>query len=206
MALATYSDLQASVASWMNRTDLTATIPDFIAICESRIQTDMRLRDQVTTSTLTTVANTQEVTLPADFLEFANLSIDGEPMEYVSASRIRELADLNHTGSPREPTLYSIEGNSLLLSPTPDTAYTINIKYYAKVPALATASTNWLLTKHPNIYLYGSLVSGYHFTMNDERANFFGALYAQAVQGAKAADLKALSSGSPLTIRTRWPR
>lgn len=206
MSLANYTDLQASVASWMNRTDLAAVIPDFIKIAEARITTDLRINDQLTTSTLSTVAGTQTVALPTDWLEFLSLSINGEPMEYLTADCIRERADEGANGSPRTPTMYAIEGANLILSPTPDTVYTIDIRYYAKVPALASNATNWLLTKYPNIYLYGALVSGAQFTMNDERANYWGTLYTQAIQVAKASDVRALSSGSPLTVRTRWPR
>ena len=44
MALANYADLTASVANWLNRTDLTAIIPDFVAMAESDISRDLRLR------------------------------------------------------------------------------------------------------------------------------------------------------------------
>jgi len=37
MSIATYSELQTAVADWMHRTDLTAKIPDFITLAESRI-------------------------------------------------------------------------------------------------------------------------------------------------------------------------
>ena len=35
MALVNYSDLKTSIADWLNRSDLTATIPDFITLAES---------------------------------------------------------------------------------------------------------------------------------------------------------------------------
>ena len=202
MALANYADLQTSVASWMNRTDLGAQIPDFIAIAEARINSVLRVREQVKTASLSTVAGVQTVTLPADWLEFVALSTGGVPMELGTSDGIRSRAAW-YTASPLTPATIAIEGDTLLLSPTPDAVYVIDAQYYSKVPPLATSSTNWLLTKHPNVYLYGALVSGYHFTMNDERANFFGNLYAQAVAGVKASHVRALSSGSPLTVRAR---
>ena len=55
MALATYSDLKASVADFLNRTDLTSTIPDFIALAEADINSHFDLRtvesDQAVTAT-----------------------------------------------------------------------------------------------------------------------------------------------------------
>lgn len=201
MALVTYADLQASVAAWMNRTDLTATIPDFVAIAEARMNDDLRLRAMLTAASLSTVANVQTVALPADWLEFKALSISGEPLEYKPADRIRADAD----SGTAEPSHYAIEGANLLLGSTPGSVYSIDTQYYAKIPALASAvgGANWLLTKYPNIYLYGALVSACQFTMNDERANYWGSLYTQACAIAKASDNTAVFSGSPLRIRPR---
>jgi len=35
MALTTYTELKASIADWLNRSDLTAAIPDFISLAEA---------------------------------------------------------------------------------------------------------------------------------------------------------------------------
>ncbi|HQR98158.1 MULTISPECIES: hypothetical protein [unclassified Polaromonas] len=201
MAIATYTELQASVLSWMNRPDLSAQVPDFVAIAESRINDDLRVSQMLTAAALFTVANMQTVALPTDWLAFKALSVSGEPMQYLPADRIRAQAD----GGTREPDSYAIEGGNLLLSQTPDAVYTIDTVYFAKIPSLASAvgGVNWLLTKYPNIYLYGALVSACQFTMNDERANYWGGLYASAIESAIRADRLATSSGSPLRIRTR---
>lgn len=198
-----YASLQASVATWLNRTDLGAVIPDFILIAEARIQNDVRLRRGISVSTLTTTANQQYVTLPADWLEFVHLSIDTEPLQYMPAERIRERAD---DATKDTPLYYAVEGDRLLLSPTPSAVETINITYQAKVPQLASYGVNWLLQKYPNIYLYGTLVSAYQYLMNEQKADYYGTLYSQAVAVAKADDVRAMSGGSPLTIRARSPR
>ncbi len=153
----------------------------------------------MTVSTLTTTSGVQTVTLPADYQEFLALSIDGDPLEFIPADRLRARG----TDDSRTPRFFSIEGDLLLLSPLPAEAETIEIKYYAKVPALASTSTNWLLTKFPNIYLYASLVSGYHYVKNEQKADYYGSLYAQAVAVAKTDDQRATHSGSPMVVRAR---
>ena len=75
----TYTGLQASIASWLHRSDLTAIIPDLIVLAEARLARDLRLRKMVTTTTSSTVASTQGITLPADFLEIENLSVLTNP-------------------------------------------------------------------------------------------------------------------------------
>ena len=42
MALTTYTELKTSIADWLNRTDLTAAIPDFITLAESKFRTELR--------------------------------------------------------------------------------------------------------------------------------------------------------------------
>jgi hypothetical protein len=37
MAISTYTDLKTSIASWLNRDDLTSVIPDFISLAEAGI-------------------------------------------------------------------------------------------------------------------------------------------------------------------------
>ena len=50
-----------------------------------------------------------------------------------------------------------------------DTA--LEFDYFPKMPALSEcATTNWLLTAHPDLYLFGSLVEAEMFGVNDERA------------------------------------
>ena len=56
MAISTYTELQTAVANWLDRDDLTARIPEFIALTEARFNRLLRVRsmeteaDQVTTS------------------------------------------------------------------------------------------------------------------------------------------------------------
>ena len=132
MALANYTDLQASVASWLNRADLTAQIPDFIALAESSIGNDVRLRDMVTTGTLTTVVAQNYVTLPADWLEFIDIRYGDKPLKLVSSNEITVRSSDTDTAM-----FYAIEGNRLLLAPVPNAVVTLDITYYARLPALS---------------------------------------------------------------------
>ena len=203
MALTNYTDLLASIAAWANKTDMGAVIPDFVAIAESRIARDLRLRQQITTGTLTTSISTRAVALPEDWLEFSNVVIDGDPstscqlvaMEYLNA----RFPDESYSG---RPYFYGIEGSSVLFGPSPDDAYTVSIDYFARFPALVTNDTNWLLTNHPNVYLYACLREAFLYMFGDERAARWDALYAQSVKDAQKFDDSATHSGSAMRVRT----
>ena len=71
MALANYTDLQASVADFLNRSDLTTVIPDFITMTESDINRSLRVREMSVRTRAPIDA--QYVKLPPDFLGMRNI-------------------------------------------------------------------------------------------------------------------------------------
>ena len=204
MALANYTDLLASVASWMHRSDLTSVIPDMVVVAESRIARDLRIRRQITAGTLTTTANTQSTALPTDFLEAENLSISSggvnRNLEYVNVERM-DLAYPVGSGNG-VPVVYTFEGASVLWGPVPDAAYTVSLYYYARLTALATTSTNWLLTNYPDVYLFSTLAECADYV--NDKANFakWEAKYKQAVTELQISDNASMFSGSAIRVRT----
>ena len=205
MALATYSDLLTSVASWLHRTNLTAVIPDLVVLAEARIARDLRLRRQISASTLSSIAATQAVALPSDFLEMENVTITTGGvdlnMEYVNIERLNvEYPDGAYNG---RPSVFSFEGNNMLLGPTPDAVYSLPIYYYARITPLATTPTNWLLTNHPNIYLYGTLAEAGDFIQSAELTAKWEAKYAQGVKDLQDSDDTSMFSGSALRVRVK---
>ena len=203
MALATYIDLLASVATWMDRTDLTAVIPDFVVLTEARIARDLRIRKQVTNTTTSTVANVQYIALPSDFLELENLSIPAASTPNYLAVVTPELMDVKYpaginTGQPR---VYTLLGDRIQFGPTPDAVYAVSIDYYARLAALATTSPNWLLTNYPNIYLFGALTEGWSYLMDADKSAYWQARYAGEIKSLNDADDEALRSGSSMRVR-----
>jgi len=47
----TYAGLKASVADWLNRADLAAVVPDFIALAEGQMNRRLRVRRMVAAAT-----------------------------------------------------------------------------------------------------------------------------------------------------------
>lgn len=219
MALANYTQLQASVASWLDRTDQTANIPDFIALAEAAINADLRIRDMVR---LVTLENNGAgfVDLPPDWLEFIHVKFDGKPMVYIPPDVMRSLTTYG------DMTIYSIEGGRMLINQEgavsgPGATYDswsdigetyetlgadarlFDVAYYARVAPLSETPTNPVLTKYPQIYLFKALATAWLFLMDAAKAAQFDGLYRTELASAKNLDLAAKFSGSPLRIRTR---
>ena len=203
MSLTTYGGLKTSIAAWLKRTDLAAMIPDFITLAEARIARDLRLRRQIVSADLAMVAGTQGVDLPADWLEFENVTLNGDPQRQLTYVNIEHLDSKYPSSYTGMPAVYTLEGNQILFGPTPDAAYTAGVFYYGKFAALsADGDTNWLLTNHPSIYLFGALAEAEPYVMNDNRAGMWEAKYAKEVNDLQTADDAAMFSGTALRVRT----
>lgn len=201
MSITNYSELQASVASWLNRGDLTASIPDFITLAEAQMNIDLKARAMDIKTTLPTVGGVRTVALPTDMLEMRRLQVAGtynQPLSYRSPDELSsDFAD----NSSAQPAVFTVIGANLELAPIPDAVYSLELTYRQKIPALTPSNTtNWLLTAWPNAYLYGALLAATPFIMNDARISVWQALYKIAVDGINDIDWY---SGSTMKVIAR---
>lgn len=204
MSLSTYSDLKTAVAAWLHNDALTSRVPDFIALAEARIARDLRIRKQVVNTSLSTVAGTQTVALPSDFLEIENISLSStSPPQQLHVVTPEVLDELYPSGyQTGQPVVYTILGDNLQLGPTPDAVYTISFDYYQRFAALSGASdTNWLLTYHPGVYLFGSLAEAIPFVSDMEKVAMYESKYQAEVAKLNDVDDQSLRSGSAMRVR-----
>lgn len=151
MALITnFSTLCDAVKDRANRTDMTnADAEGFIQQGENRLNRLLRLREMEEIASVTTDA-LGVGSLPADFLEMrAVYDANGDLVEFANPEWII-------TANTDRPKAYALMGGDLRLAPA--AAETLSLLYYAKIPALTSSNTtNWLLTAHPDLYLYATL-------------------------------------------------
>jgi len=201
MSIANYSDLQAAVASWLNRGDLATNITDFITLAECQLNSDLDARAMESKTTLATVAGTNTVALPIDMLEMRRLQVLGsynQPLSYRTPDEIGIDFASNTAGTP---AVFTVIGANIELAPVPDAVYSLELTYQQRLPALSVSNpTNWLLTSWPNAYLYASLLAATPFIMNDARLSVWAQLYSQAIEGINAVDWY---SGSTMKVRSR---
>ena len=196
-----YSTLQSAIADYLNRADLTSQIQTFIQFVESDLNTRLRCREMIVRATAT--SDQEYVQLPADWVEAINLQIvDGaSPLRYVT---LDEGDIINKAQVLTQVSVYSLMNGAIELIPAPSDNIEIEMVYYGKIPALTDVNTtNWLLTKAPDVYLYGALVHAAPFLMDDQRIPVFGNIYLKRVEELNQESQKSLHSGSPLVARTR---
>lgn len=201
MSITTYAELKTTVANWLHRTDLTSMVPDFIALAEAKLSSDLQARSMETRTNLSTVAGNAYVTLPTDLLEMHRLSVQSDPVYVLSYRSPDELQQEYPYSTTGKPTVFAITGNDMQLAPVPDAVYTLELIYKQRIPALSDSNTtNWLLTSWPNAYLYGALVCAQPYIANDERLATFQLLYKEAVEGINGIDWY---SGTTMKVRAK---
>lgn len=198
-----YSDLKAAVASWIERDDLDDRMDDFIDLAEARFNRVLMVPEREA-STVLSAAST--VALPADFYGIRAIWLDTDPkvlLEQMSLQELKGRWSANATGCPHN---FAIEGgDTLVLGPSPDSAYDIELVYWTRIEALSDAEpVNWLLTSHPDIYLFGTLVEAEMYCANDERVGMWRARLDTAMSELLNAGRRKQQSATPQRIRAPY--
>lgn len=164
-----FREVQDAVADWLNRDDLTSRIPTFV---NNAILSLERRFNFTYMESVETYLNVTSHILPTP-LDYKHSRF----MYVIDSSGNRQLlrhldpkgaiaAFPNFTQNVGMPLVFAtIDGGStFLLRPTPDTAYTIELNYYAKSPPLVDDyDTNWLTENAPDVLIFGALLQAEPF-------------------------------------------
>jgi hypothetical protein len=162
-----YTSLITTVGDRLNRSDINDVIPGLIAHVEQEINTRLArdpVRPMIKTYRLS--ATTQNVELPADFIDAVELSASDGTSEWpvVRLAPALQFEQYANATAPRiEPDAtkvqhYRILGDTLVLSKSPADPLTLTLDCYTKLePLTDTNATNWLAMAHGDIYLFGTL-------------------------------------------------
>lgn len=182
--ITTYAELVTALdgtSGYLHRTDLTAKIPDFIKLAESKINRKLRLLLGETESTLTATIGSRLMAVPTRF---------GSPIELwdtTNEPRTKmlfmqpDLLPVTTTNGASE--YYTVDGAFIATENPADVAYTYTLRYQTKFN-LETTSTNTILDNYPDIYVYGALLASIPFTRDYKNFDVWSALYNNAIDEA----------------------
>jgi len=162
----------------------TTQINTFITQAEQRIYNTVQFPSIRKNMFSAITANNKYISLPNDFLSVyslalvtgvTNANLDTGTFEYLLNKDVNFIRQAyptpNDTG---EPKYYALFGPtilnsaittelSLILGPTPDATYYVELHYYYYPESITTATTTWLGDNFDTVLLYGSLVEAYTF-------------------------------------------
>jgi hypothetical protein len=202
VSLNTYGALQASIAGWLNRQNLTATIPDFIRLAEADIANV--LRDRRMHRVVAAQTDCGSIEVPGDWLEAVDVRMVGAdtPLRYLPPSEANQWRTFGPVASVTR--FYSITGGTLSVLPAPPqnpdgTWPEVQMTYFARPPALSDDEpTNWVLRDEPGLYLYGSLLHAAPFLIDDERVPVWERAFSGRIETLNRNSDRALHSGGVL--------
>jgi len=200
MAINTYENLKASIRAWSKRADAKdAIIDDMINLAEEEMfgnpQSPLRLNAMDTRATAAVSASSRFLALPDRFIGMRrlklNLSQGNTDIKYMAPDQ------LNLQGASGIPRFFSVT-SQLEFDRTPDSAYTIEMQYWAKPTALSDSNTtNTVLTNFPSIYVYGAQWALWLYYSEEEKASFYYNLFINAIKGANKLDKGARYGPAP---------
>ena len=208
MAITNYGELVTAIGDNLARSDLTSYIPDFIMQAEqvfnhgSESIAPLRVRDMETIDSLSPTANVY--TLPDDYLQYRRVTEESSPrrpLEYIDPMGVDQLYPLRAAGFSNH---FTIIGNSLYTYPL--STNDVELVYYGLIPALTdSATTNWLITKAPSLYLRMSLMFAYDFIKDDAEVAKHAQMAKALIAGMNQSGMMANYARAGLTLRGNTP-
>ena len=164
-----YATLSSKIQEYVQSTETSfvANIPTFVQLAEERIYNSVQIpairRNQIGTLT----ANNKYLTLPGDWLATFSLAViaaDGS-QEFLIDKDVNFIRQ--SYPSPTDtgvPAYYAIfDQDTLILGPTPDSNYQVEMHYYYYPESIVTAGTSWIGDNFETVLLYGSLREAYTY-------------------------------------------
>jgi hypothetical protein len=210
MSINNYTELQTAIGNWLNRSNLTDRIPEFISLAEGELNVKLRLREMNKIATGPYSNGSRYVALPSGHLELLNLQIkvataDDSTYEnpvFVAPEKLARRY-VSSTGTPKFYTLRDqIEFNQEVSA-----LHTLKMNYI-KGWDISTDTTNWLLSNFEGIYLWGSLLQAEAFVKNDKRvalwrSNFELVMSRLNILDERSKDDAVLSTGDVVQLHSR---
>lgn len=168
VSINTYSGLKTAVADRLNRADMTSLMDDLIAEVEAEFNRVIRAQEMITKNTAFAVSG-RFTALPSGFLEMvrviANLNGGRKEVRHLGT----EASAIMFDGTTGDPKYWTVTGTNLEVLPEPGGAMTMEIEYFAEITSITGGTANFLLTRYPDLYLYGTCLAGAHRMRDDKR-------------------------------------
>ena len=162
-----YSQLVTQIQDYVQSTETSfvANIPTFVQLAEERVYNSVQIPDIRRNQTATLSSGNKYLQLPGDWLATFSLSViagDGSQTFLLDkdVNFIRECyPDPSTDGVPKFYAIF--DKDTLILGPTPDSNYQVEMHYYYYPESIVTAGTSWLGDNFETVLLYGALREAY---------------------------------------------
>ena len=165
-----YSQLKAAIQSYVENEFDSTDLDVFITQAEQRIYNAVPIAYLRKNVTGALTSGNQYLTLPTDWLDTFSLAVLDSSSNYSyllnkDVNFIREAypAVASDKALPKYYGLF--DDTTLILGPTPDSGYTMELHYYYYPESITTvaSATTWLGDNYSSALLYGGILEAYAF-------------------------------------------
>lgn len=184
-----YAELVAAIQSYTENQYSTTDINTFIQNAEQRIYNSVTLPDLRKNVTGNMTSGNKYLQLPTDWLSTFSMAVINANNEYTyllnkDVNFIRESFPDTDSAFYGQPQYYAIfDDTALILGPTPDANYAVELHYYYYPESIVTAGNSWLGTNFDTALFYGALLEAATFMKEEpDTITNYTAQYNQAMQ------------------------
>src|SRR5262249_28950050 len=173
MLITNFGDHKTALTEYLRHSRWSADYDLATSFFEASINRRLSVRPMETVVNLTTTNGA--VTLPPDYMVWRALIFTGatpfDELDYVHPAYL----DTTSNVEGGNPKIFTIEASTLKTRPINDTSAIFELHYFGTIPTVTgnDLNTNWLLTEHPDAYLYGTLVELFALQRNVEGATLY---------------------------------
>ena len=192
----TYAELVQKIRDYteVDSNVLTSTIVDgIINDAEFRILRDVDSDNNKRYDTANLITSQRFINVPAGLLVVRSAQIvdsDGvgasDNREFLEYRDTSYMSEFNSTGATGVPKYYGMwDEDTIVIAPTPNATYTIQLNYILKDPGLsATNTTTYISQNFPNGLLYACLVEAFSFLKGpNDLLQLYEGKYKQVLEG-----------------------
>lgn len=169
-----YAELTYAIQDYTENEFSSVQLETIVRQAEQRIYNTVQLANLRKNVEGNLTAGNKYLTTPNDFLSVYSLAVidDNNDYIYLLNKDVNFIREVFPSGSYEAiPKYYGIFGPvtnlatelSLILGPTPDQSYDVELHYYYYPESIVTADNTWLGDNFDSALLYGSLVEAYTF-------------------------------------------
>lgn len=166
----TYNELKQAVMDYLgtNETTMLDNMHIFCEAVENRVYNEAQLpalRKNVTG--YMNVGNRYQI-MPNDFLSVFTFAVidpqtgEYEYLMYKDVNYIREVYP-QPTATAKPKVFGLFDTSTLILGPSPDKAYGVEMHYFYYPESIVTAGESWVSKNFPTVMLYGMVAEAYRF-------------------------------------------
>lgn len=194
MPFANRAELRTAVLAWLGFTGgeiADSVVNHWIKLCEADLNRRVRIMSRQETEAISIASDV--VTAPTGFRQLVDLHFGTSPRQRVLLRDVDQVRAMQVVLASGVPRYVAVKGHStpdvaLLFAPVPNATYAGSITFWKSFDLSNDTDTTAILLRHPDVYLYGTLIHAEGYLGNDPRLPSWQDQYFEQIASINASE------------------